>query len=121
MRSILVASALAALASTAGIGSALAQVSPAPPPQTAATPAPVASPAAQPSAVAVAPAAGLHAPEQLPPPSACPGNPDALGVSRTIAIDPKTSPFLGRLQYKQTLPLEKGEVVLTFDDGPLRP
>ncbi|MGU3494919.1 polysaccharide deacetylase family protein [Xanthobacteraceae bacterium A53D] len=53
--------------------------------------------------------------------AACPGNPDALGTARTIAIDPKTSQLLGRQQYAQTLPLQKGEVVLTFDDGPLSP
>ncbi len=121
MRSIIVASALAALASTGAIGAAQAQVSPAAPSPIAAPQTPAPSPAAQPTAVAAPAAAGLQAPQQLPPPSACPGNPDALGVSRTIAIDPKTSPFLGRLQYKQTLPLEKGEVVLTFDDGPLPP
>ena len=133
MRSILLASALAALASTAGIAAAQAQVSPGAAPTTIApqTSAPSASApssaAPQPTSVVTQPAsaapavAGLQAPQQLPAPSACPGNPDALGVSRTIAIDPKTSPFLGRLQYKQTLPLEKGEVVLTFDDGPLAP
>ncbi|WP_341988552.1 polysaccharide deacetylase family protein [Azorhizobium sp. AG788] len=125
MRSIIVASALAALAGTAVVGGAQAQVSPAlsAPPSTAQTSAqtPVAQPAVAPPLQAASASAGLHAPQQLPSPSACPGNPDALGVSRTIAIDPKTSPLLGRLQYKQTLPLEKGEVVLTFDDGPLPP
>ncbi len=125
MRSIIVASALAALAGTAVVGGAQAQVSPAlsAPPSTTQTSAqtPVAQPAVAPPVQAASTSAGLHAPQQLPSPSACPGNPDALGVSRTIAIDPKTSPLLGRLQYKQTLPLEKGEVVLTFDDGPLPP
>lgn len=120
MRSILLASALAALASTAGIAAAQAQVAPVAAPPAVASQTSAASPTAQPASVAPA-ATGLQAPPQLPAPSACPGNPDALGVSRTIAIDPKTSPFLGRLQYKQTLPLEKGEVVLTFDDGPLPP
>jgi len=52
---------------------------------------------------------------------ACPGNPDAIGTSRTITIDPVATPFLGQLQYKQTAPLQKGEVILTFDDGPLPP
>ncbi len=50
----------------------------------------------------------------------CP-NTDALGTSRTITIDPKQAPFLGNLQYKTTAPLQKGEVILTFDDGPLLP
>lgn len=51
----------------------------------------------------------------------CPGNPDALGVSRTIAIDPTEHTRLGTMQYRETLPLDDHEVVLTFDDGPLPP
>ncbi len=49
----------------------------------------------------------------------CPGNPDALGTSRTIVVDPKEHPRIGTMQYGETLPLEDHEVVLTFDDGPL--
>lgn len=49
----------------------------------------------------------------------CPGNPDALGTSRTIAVDPAKSPRIGSMSYPQSLPLEPKEVVLTFDDGPL--
>lgn len=49
----------------------------------------------------------------------CPGNPGALGVSRTIVVDPKEHPRIGTMQYGETLPLEDHEVVLTFDDGPL--
>ena len=51
----------------------------------------------------------------------CPGNPEALGVSRVIAVDPVEHARLGTMQYRETLPLEDGEVVLTFDDGPLPP
>src|SRR5580692_8353700 len=51
----------------------------------------------------------------------CPGNPNALGVSRTIAVDPTEHPRLGTLQYDESLPLNDHEVVLTFDDGPLQP
>jgi peptidoglycan/xylan/chitin deacetylase (PgdA/CDA1 family) len=51
----------------------------------------------------------------------CPGNPDAIGTSRTITVDPATLPQIGSMQYKITLPLEDHEVVLTFDDGPLPP
>ena len=51
----------------------------------------------------------------------CPGNPDALGTSRTITIDPAEYQRLGTTNYKQTLPLEDHEVVLTFDDGPIPP
>src|SRR5262249_49443258 len=51
----------------------------------------------------------------------CPGNPDALGTSRTIVVDPAQHPRLGSMQYHESLPLEDHEVVLTFDDGPLPP
>jgi peptidoglycan/xylan/chitin deacetylase (PgdA/CDA1 family) len=51
----------------------------------------------------------------------CPGNPNALGTSRTLVVDPKEYPLIGTLQYKQPLPLADHEVVLTFDDGPLPP
>src|SRR5216684_1630951 len=49
----------------------------------------------------------------------CPGHPDALGTSRTLVVDPREHRLLGTMQYRETLPLEDGEVVLTFDDGPL--
>jgi peptidoglycan-N-acetylglucosamine deacetylase len=51
----------------------------------------------------------------------CPGNPDAIGTSRTIVVDPLEHPRLGGMQYRESLPLEDHEVVLTFDDGPLPP
>lgn len=51
----------------------------------------------------------------------CPGNPDALGTSRVLTINPGEFIRLGTLQYKQALPLKDHEVVLTFDDGPLPP
>lgn len=50
----------------------------------------------------------------------CPGNPDAMGVSRTIVIDPKETPTLGGHQYNSRLPLEPKEFILTFDDGPIK-
>ena len=53
--------------------------------------------------------------------SECPGNPDALGTSRTLVVDPTEHPRLGAMQYHETLPLEDHEIVLTFDDGPLPP
>ncbi|MCD0415918.1 polysaccharide deacetylase family protein [Rubrivivax sp. JA1024] len=49
----------------------------------------------------------------------CPGNPDALGTSRTLVVDPLEHPRIGTMQYPETLPLRDHEVVLTFDDGPL--
>jgi peptidoglycan-N-acetylglucosamine deacetylase len=51
----------------------------------------------------------------------CPGNPDALGTSRTLVVDPAEHPRLGSMQYHESLPLEDHEVVITFDDGPLPP
>lgn len=48
-------------------------------------------------------------------------NPDALGISRTLVIDPSEHTRLGSMQYRETLPLGPREVVLTFDDGPLPP
>jgi peptidoglycan/xylan/chitin deacetylase (PgdA/CDA1 family) len=51
----------------------------------------------------------------------CPGNPDALGTSRVMAIDPADHTVLGTMQYHNSLPLADKEVVLTFDDGPLPP
>jgi peptidoglycan/xylan/chitin deacetylase (PgdA/CDA1 family) len=48
----------------------------------------------------------------------CP-RPDALGTSRTLVVEAKAHPLIGTMQYRETLPLNDGEVVLTFDDGPL--
>jgi peptidoglycan-N-acetylglucosamine deacetylase len=49
----------------------------------------------------------------------CPGHPNALGISRTLVVDPREHPRIGTMQYPETLPLADHEVVLTFDDGPL--
>jgi peptidoglycan/xylan/chitin deacetylase (PgdA/CDA1 family) len=46
---------------------------------------------------------------------------DALGTSRILTVDPKTTPRVGLQSFPQTLPLEDHEVVLTFDDGPHGP
>ena len=51
----------------------------------------------------------------------CPGNPNALGTSRVMAVDPREFPRVGIVQYARSLPLEDKEVVLTFDDGPMPP
>jgi peptidoglycan/xylan/chitin deacetylase (PgdA/CDA1 family) len=53
--------------------------------------------------------------------AACPGNPDALGTSRVLTISPKEFSHIGSMQYKQALPLNDHEVVITFDDSPLPP
>jgi peptidoglycan/xylan/chitin deacetylase (PgdA/CDA1 family) len=49
---------------------------------------------------------------------ACPGNPDALGTARVLAVDASQTPRIGRKEFPVTLPLQKKELVLTFDDGP---
>ncbi len=53
--------------------------------------------------------------------ASCGNNPNALGTSRTITVDPVSMPRIGTVQYHQTLPLNDHEVVITFDDGPLAP
>jgi peptidoglycan/xylan/chitin deacetylase (PgdA/CDA1 family) len=50
--------------------------------------------------------------------AACSGNPDALGTARTIEVDARSTPRVGRKQFPSTLPLHAKELVLTFDDGP---
>ena len=52
---------------------------------------------------------------------ACPGNPNALGTSRVLTVSPSELRGIGSMQYRQTLPLNDHEVVITFDDGPLPP
>lgn len=49
----------------------------------------------------------------------CPGNPNPLGVSRTVQIDTTGAPGFGFQHYKMYDFLQPKEVVLTFDDGPL--
>jgi len=51
----------------------------------------------------------------------CPGNANALGTSRVLAIDPADFKRIGHMQYPDSLPLQDKEVVITFDDGPLPP
>jgi peptidoglycan/xylan/chitin deacetylase (PgdA/CDA1 family) len=46
-------------------------------------------------------------------------NPDAIGTSRTMTVNPIDFPLVGKLQYMETLRLQDHEVVLTFDDGPV--
>ncbi len=138
MRSIILAGALVALAGAAQAagdqpfaGSAPTTASSMPPsaaPEASSQPAPTAAPkpapvqAAAPVLLPPAPhPASYTTSAAVQPGAACPGNPDALGTSRIVKIDPKQTPFFGRLQYKQTVPLQKGEVILTFDDGPLPP
>ena len=50
--------------------------------------------------------------------AAC-GDPDAIGVERTLAVDTTGGLEVGSMQYPGKLALADNEVVLTFDDGPL--
>lgn len=45
--------------------------------------------------------------------------PQNLGVSRTLPVGTLAGGFVGLKTYPQTLALAPGEVVLTFDDGPI--
>lgn len=54
----------------------------------------------------------------VPAMAECAGNPNALGVARTVEVDTQGGPGFGLAQYKIHDFLEAGEVVLTFDDGP---
>jgi peptidoglycan-N-acetylglucosamine deacetylase len=82
----------------------------APPPAAAAPPPAALPPASAPPPAAVPPAAAAQV--------SCPGNPNALGVSRTVEIDTTGGPGFGFQHFKQYDFLQPGEVVLTFDDGP---
>jgi peptidoglycan/xylan/chitin deacetylase (PgdA/CDA1 family) len=79
----------------------VAQASPA----RGATPAPAAAPAPPP-------------PQAASSGTSCPGNPNALGVSRVVEIDTTGGPGFGFEHFKSYDFLREGEVVLTFDDGP---
>ena len=59
--------------------------------------------------------------EAAPPVPACAANSDVLGLSRIVEVDTAGGPQFGRTPPAEYDFLEDGEVVLTFDDGPLRP
>jgi peptidoglycan/xylan/chitin deacetylase (PgdA/CDA1 family) len=69
-----------------------------------------------------APAVAQASPSAAVPPAraaiSCPGNPNALGVTRTVEIDTTGGPGFGFEHFRQHDFLEPGEVVLTYDDGP---
>ena len=48
----------------------------------------------------------------------CPGNPNAIGMSRVVQIDTTGGPAFGFAQYKLHDFLQDKEVIITFDDGP---
>ncbi|MEA2935345.1 MAG: hypothetical protein QOD74_1991 [Variibacter sp.] len=93
------------------------------------TSAPSAAPQAAPETIPVtriaansAPPAAIGALAQTdraaPAQPVCPGNPDALGVSRVVEIDTTGGPGFGFEHFKIHNFLRQNEVVLTFDDGP---
>jgi peptidoglycan/xylan/chitin deacetylase (PgdA/CDA1 family)/V8-like Glu-specific endopeptidase len=63
---------------------------------------------------AISAASDANAPSRL----TCPGNPNALGVSRIVEIDTTGGPQFGLAHFQTHDFLRPGEVVLTFDDGP---
>jgi peptidoglycan/xylan/chitin deacetylase (PgdA/CDA1 family) len=95
-------------------------------PALAPRPAAIAPAAIAPAAVAPAVPAAIAAPSEqaLPVPAAtpapvdCPGNPNAIGLARTVEIDTTGGPGFGFEHFKAYDFLRPGEVVLTFDDGP---
>jgi peptidoglycan/xylan/chitin deacetylase (PgdA/CDA1 family) len=74
-------------------------------------------PSVQPAVAREPVAAPAPAPAPAPVQQAC-GNPNALGISRTVEIDTAGGPGLGLSQYRDYDFLQPGEVALTFDDGP---
>jgi peptidoglycan/xylan/chitin deacetylase (PgdA/CDA1 family) len=69
-------------------------------------------------APAPTPALAAAPPPATTPAPACPGNPNALGVARTVEIDTTGGPGFGFEHFKMHDFLRANEVVLTFDDGP---
>ena len=60
----------------------------------------------------------LPAAAQEPAKATCPGNPNAIGVARTVEVDTTGGPGFGFEHFRSHDFLRQGEVVLTFDDGP---
>ncbi|MPZ40556.1 MAG: polysaccharide deacetylase family protein [Rhizobiales bacterium] len=82
-----------------------------------------AAPAVAPAPTDVSPTVAQGTAAAAPParaasPASCPGNPDALGVARTVEIDTSGGPGFGFEHFRQHDFLQPGEVVLTYDDGP---
>jgi peptidoglycan/xylan/chitin deacetylase (PgdA/CDA1 family) len=65
-----------------------------------------------------APTLAAAPPPATTPTPGCPGNPNALGVARTVEIDTTGGPGFGFEHFKMHDFLRANEVILTFDDGP---
>jgi peptidoglycan-N-acetylglucosamine deacetylase len=63
---------------------------------------------------------GTRSTVTVPLPAGCDNRPSAIGLSRIVEIDTTGGPRFGHSQYKDVDFLQDGEVVLTFDDGPMR-
>lgn len=55
------------------------------------------------------------------PRATCQNSAASLGVARVVEVDTSAGPHFGHQQYHDLNFLAPGEIVLTFDDGPLRP
>jgi len=120
MRLIVAAFALIIIAGVAVFGAILSQRTP-DRVAAAAPPAPAKSIRAVATvmdATDAAPTAATADPAATGATSSCPGNPNALGVSRVVEIDTTGGPQFGFEHFKTHDFLRPGEVVLTFDDGP---
>lgn len=62
--------------------------------------------------------AGAASAQSAPASAPCPGNPNALGVARTVEIDTTGGPGFGFEHFRQHDFLRRNEIILTFDDGP---
>jgi peptidoglycan-N-acetylglucosamine deacetylase len=58
--------------------------------------------------------------QSAPPVAACATQDNVLGLSRVVEVDAADGPLFGRVHNGGYDFLHDGEVVLTFDDGPLR-
>ena len=94
-------------ASAATTGQAAAPTAaPAPRAAAAPAPAPVTTMAPTPARASVTPGPTAAAtPPAATPAQTCPGNPNALGTARVLAVEAATTTRLGRKHFPQTLPL----------------
>jgi peptidoglycan/xylan/chitin deacetylase (PgdA/CDA1 family) len=73
---------------------------------------------ARPTPPGPAPALAAAPPPAASPTASCAGNPNALGVARTVEIDTTGGPGFGFEHFKMHDFLRANEIIFTFDDGP---
>jgi peptidoglycan/xylan/chitin deacetylase (PgdA/CDA1 family) len=93
----------------------VAAIAAAPPPAAVAQPTP---PVRSIAATPAPPGPAVAPPAPAGSAVSCAGNPNAIGVGRTVEIDTTGGPGFGFEHFKSHDFLRDGEVVLTFDDGP---